>query len=96
MSRTTEAEADADTCCANCGVAVAVAAEVDDIKLEECTDCDLVKYCSNNNCKEEHRELHEEECNIRKAELHDKKYLLNLMRHILGNVLSASCRCRLI
>ena len=41
----------ADMCCANCG-----AAEVDDVKLEECTDCDLVKYCSNK-CREEHREL---------------------------------------
>ena len=36
--------------CANCGIAA-----VDDIKLEECTDCDLVKYCSDK-CREDHRE----------------------------------------
>ena len=41
----------ADMCCANCG-----AAEVDDVKLEERNDCDLVKYC-NNKCREKHREL---------------------------------------
>src|SRR5210317_429484 len=61
----------ADMCCANCGAAEA---EVDDIKLEECTDCDLVKYCSDK-CREEHRELHGEECKNRKAELHDRKLM---------------------
>ncbi len=59
--------AEADICCANCG-----ATEVDDIKLEECTNCDLVKYCSDK-CREEHREEHEEHCKTRKAELHDKE-----------------------
>jgi len=54
-------------CCANCGIA-----GVDDVKLEECNDCDLVKYCSDK-CQENHREQHEEECNKRKALLHDKK-----------------------
>ena len=48
-------EADKNVC-ANCG-----AAEVDDIKLEECDGCDLVKYCSDK-CREEHREKHGEEC----------------------------------
>lgn len=55
--------------CANCGIV-----EIDDIKLEECTDCDLVRYCRDK-CREEHREQHEEECNKRKKELHDKKLL---------------------
>ena len=70
MSSTAEAEAEAveaDVCCANCGIA-----EVDDIKLEDCTDCDLVKYCTDK-CREDHREQHEEECNNRKALLHDRK-----------------------
>ncbi len=62
----TEEEA-VDACCANCGVA-----EVDDIKLEECDGCDLVKYCSDK-CRGEHRERHEEECKKRTTELHDKK-----------------------
>jgi hypothetical protein len=63
-----EARAEVDrTVCANCGVP-----EVDDIKLEECTDCDVVKYCTDN-CRENHREQHEDHCNKRKAELHDKK-----------------------
>ncbi len=60
-------EAEADVCCANCGMP-----EVDEIKLEECTDCDLVKYCTDK-CREEHREQHEEECKKRKEELHDRK-----------------------
>ncbi len=56
-----------DLCCANCGVT-----EVDDIKLKKCDGCALVKYCSDN-CKQEQRDQHEEECKKRKAELHDKK-----------------------
>ena len=47
------------------------ATDVDDIILEECNDCDLVKYCSDK-CREEHREEHEEECKKRRAELYDK------------------------
>ena len=54
-------------CCASCGIA-----EVDDVKLKDCDGgCDLVKYCSDE-CQEIHREQHEEECNKRKAEMHDK------------------------
>ena len=62
--------AEADVCCANCG-----AAEVDDIKLEECDYCDLVKYCSDK-CQEEHQDKHEKECENRVQELdelHDKE-----------------------
>jgi tetratricopeptide (TPR) repeat protein len=62
-----EGGAETDVCCANCG-----AAEIDDIKLEECTDCDLVKYCGDK-CQENHREEHEEECKNRKTVLHDRK-----------------------
>ncbi len=53
--------------CASCGIAA-----VDDITLKFCDDCDLVKYCSDE-CQENHREQHEQECNRRKAELHGKK-----------------------
>ena len=65
----TEVEAAAANacCCANCGIA-----EVDDIELEECNDCDLVQYCGDK-CREEHREQHDEECKNRKALLHDRK-----------------------
>ena len=60
--------AEADICCANCGIA-----EVDDIKLlKECDGCDLVKYCSDK-CRENHREQHQEECKKRQSELHDRK-----------------------
>ncbi len=62
-----KAEVEADVCCANCGIA-----GVDDVKLEECTDCDLVRYCGEI-CREEHREEHEEQCKKRKALLHDRK-----------------------
>src|SRR5210317_2575984 len=61
MSKTEEA----DICCANCGMA-----EVDDIKLENCDGCDLVKYCSDK-CREEHREQHDEDCKNRGQELHN-------------------------
>jgi tetratricopeptide (TPR) repeat protein len=45
------------------------AAGVDEVKLEEGTAC----QCSVDRCREEHHELHSEECRKRKAELHDKK-----------------------
>ena len=46
----------ADMCCACCGVS-----EVDEIKLNECDDCDLVRYCSDE-CKDQHRSEHEQLC----------------------------------
>ncbi len=51
--------------CANCGIAA-----VDEIKLEDCGGCDLVKYCGDK-CKEGHREQHEVECKNRAKKLHD-------------------------
>lgn len=69
----------ADKVCANCGKAEVddvkwngPAAGVDNIRLEECDKCDLVKYCSTN-CREEHREQHHEECKRRADILHDKR-----------------------
>jgi hypothetical protein len=57
-----------DEVCACCGIA-----EVDDVKLKLCDGgCDLVKYCGVE-CQGNHREQHLEECNKRKAELHDKQ-----------------------
>ncbi len=53
--------------CANCGIA-----EIDEIKLEECDGCDLVKYCSDK-CRGEHREQHSEECKKRANELHERR-----------------------
>ena len=67
MSSTDAAAEETDVCCANCGIK-----ELDEIKLEECTDCHLVRYCGDN-CRENHREEHEEECKNRKALLHDRK-----------------------
>ena len=68
MSAKSEEVADAhDELCASCGVAA-----VDDITLKICDGgCDLVKYCSDE-CQTNHREHHEEECNKRKAEMHDR------------------------
>jgi len=57
-------EDEADTlCCASCGIA-----EVDEVKLKECSDCDLIKYCSDE-CKQDHKSQHEEDCKKRAAEL---------------------------
>ena len=66
MSSKAEEETDKDVC-ANCGIA-----GVDEIKLEDCQDCDLVKYCSDK-CREEHREQHTEDCKKRANILHDKR-----------------------
>lgn len=52
--------------CSSCGVA-----EVDDIKLKECDDCDLVRYCGDQ-CQKNHRQQHEEACKKRAAELRDE------------------------
>ena len=58
---------EADTpCCASCGMA-----EIDDVKLMPCDDCDLVRYCSDE-CQEDHRSTHEEACKKRAAELRDE------------------------
>ena len=53
-------------CCASCGIA-----GVDDIKLKDCDNCNLVKYCSDE-CQEDHRQQHEGECKKRVAELRDE------------------------
>jgi len=63
----TETLVAADICCASCGIA-----EVDDIKLMDCDDCDLVRYCSDE-CKANHLPNHEEMCKERAAELRDEK-----------------------
>jgi tetratricopeptide (TPR) repeat protein len=59
-----KAEEEVDTCCASCGQA-----EVD-VKLKGCA-CNLVKYCSDE-CQENHREQHNEECKKRLAEIRDR------------------------
>eukprot|EP00984_Skeletonema_dohrnii_P020459 scaffold9984_cov148-Skeletonema_dohrnii-CCMP3373.AAC.10 len=61
-----EAEAADIMCCASCGIA-----EVDDIKLKECNDCDLVRYCSDE-CQQDHRPQHEAMCKERVAELRNE------------------------
>eukprot|EP00985_Skeletonema_marinoi_P032284 scaffold39090_cov144-Skeletonema_marinoi.AAC.4 len=60
-------DSSADTSsCASCGIAA-----VDGIKLKECTDCDLVRYCSDA-CKQDHKSQHKEACKKRAAELRDE------------------------
>ena len=66
MIMSAAAESESVQCCASCGIA-----EVDDIKLKNCDDCDLVRYCSDT-CQEDHRSQHKEECEKRAAELHDE------------------------
>ena len=56
----------ADTSCASCGIA-----EIDDIKLKDCDDCDLVRYCSDA-CQRDHKTKHKEACKKRAAELDEK------------------------
>ena len=61
-----EIEADVSCCCASCGKS-----EIDDIKWRNCTACYLVRYCSDE-CMEEHKTRHAEECTKRATELFDK------------------------
>jgi tetratricopeptide (TPR) repeat protein len=69
MSSTkSESEGGEEEVCASCGIAA-----VDDVKMKACSGgCDLVKYCSDN-CQENNRDHHEQECKERKAELRDKQ-----------------------
>ncbi len=68
MSTEEEEAAAADMCCASCAQA-----EIDDVKLKKCDGgCDLVKYCRDE-CQENHRPQHEEECKTRMDELRDKE-----------------------
>jgi hypothetical protein len=53
-------------CCASCGIA-----EVDDVKLKNCADCDLVRYCCDS-CQRDHKPKHEVSCRERVAELRDE------------------------
>ncbi len=69
----------ADICCASCGQA-----EIDDVKLKKCDGgCDLVKYCSDD-CQENHRPQHEEECKTRLAERRDDDLFTQTERSSLG------------
>ena len=52
--------------CASCGTAGS-----DNIKLKNCDDCDLVRYCSVK-CQEDHMPEHKKECKKRAAELKDE------------------------
>jgi len=52
--------------CASCGIA-----EVDEVNLKDCVDCDLVRYCSVN-CEQGDKSHHKEACKKRAAELCDE------------------------
>ena len=66
MSATVENEIDTMQRCASCGTVGS-----DGIELKKCTDCDLVKYCSDE-CQKDHRSQHKEECMKRAADIHDE------------------------
>ncbi len=66
MSEVKDTDTSITSCCASCGIA-----EVDDIKLKECSACDLVRYCSDT-CRDDHKSQHDEACKIRAAELRDE------------------------
>ncbi len=59
-------EENTSSCCSLCGIE-----ECDDIKLKECDDCDLVRYCSDD-CRLLHKSEHEEACKKRVAVLRDE------------------------
>ena len=47
-----------------------VTRECPSVKLKDCDNCDLVKYCSDR-CQEIHKDQHEEKCKKRRDELRD-------------------------
>ena len=61
-----EENEEANTCCTSCGIAA-----IDDIKLKECDDCDLVRYCCDE-CQQNDKSEHQEDCKQRAAELRDE------------------------
>jgi len=67
MSADLEEAQAANMCCDSCGIA-----EVDDIKLKKCPACDLVKYCSDKKCQQDHMTEHERICMERAAEIRDE------------------------
>ena len=74
-----EKEAVNTSCCASCGIA-----EIDDIKLNDCDGCDLVKYCSDA-CRELHRPEHAGKCRKRAAELRDELLFKQPENHHFGD-----------
>eukprot|EP00984_Skeletonema_dohrnii_P018508 scaffold8668_cov89-Skeletonema_dohrnii-CCMP3373.AAC.4 len=72
-------QTEADMCCASCGIA-----ELDDIKLMDCDDCDLVRYCSDE-CQKDHLPHHEAMCKKRAAELRDEKLFRQPESNHLGD-----------
>ena len=46
-------------------------AEVDDMKLKDYDDCNLVRYCGDE-CQQNHKSEHEEDCTERATELRDE------------------------
>ncbi len=72
---------DLSSCCASCGIA-----EVDGIKLKNCTACYLVKYCSIK-CQREHRPKHKRACKKGAAELHTKKCKIRAAALLRGELL---------
>jgi TPR repeat protein len=61
----TGGQAEVDAVCTSCGKA-----EVDNVKLKNCTACKLVKYCSVE-CQKNHRPQHKKACKKRAAEIRD-------------------------
>ncbi len=77
MSSDREEAAD-DEVCANCGKAA-----VDNIKLNMCTACRLVKYCSVE-CQKDHRPQHKRACKQRMAKIRDDKLFQQPDENYLG------------
>ena len=76
------------SCCASCGIA-----EVDNVKLKECDDCDLAPYCSDISVRE--IIYHSTKRRARKELLNFvmSSYSSNLKARILGTVRSACYLC---
>src|SRR5210317_1197359 len=73
-----DGEEAADEVCASCGKA-----EVDNVKLKNCTACKLVKYCSVE-CQKNHRLQHKKACKKRAAEIRDDRLFTQPDESYLG------------
>jgi hypothetical protein len=85
-----ESFTDASRCCASCGIA-----EIDELKLMECSDCDLVNIAATNVRKIIN---HSTRKHVRDERLNyvTRFYSSNRTVRVVGTVQSVSYHCRLI
>ncbi len=76
-------------CCESCGIAA-----IDDVKLKDCDNCDLVKYCSEK-CQGNHRNSTRKSARSALLNCVTEIYLRSPMKAIWVTVRFVFCHCPL-